>query len=298
MGLKRPRVHHHRRQRRFQGGELLDRELHQRRARRLPGHLRGLPLGRVDIRQRLSDPGFDIAAGTVTTSWSTSQPGGSSDYNVAYDIWFNQTPATSGQPNGTELMIWLNHNGPVQPVRLEGRQQCQHRRPQLQRVVRQAGLEHHRHLRDDRRHGLGQPPGPAAPGGRRGEPRLRHTFVVPDRRGGRLRAVAGWPGLATKSFSVHVAEVARLAPRPPGQPDQRKPDEPDEPDSEQPRSDQPTAAQPGPDSPTPTTPAPTPRIPPTLHLPASDLAQSPRHREPRRTPRWTSRTRARPWPPT
>ncbi len=57
----------------------------------------------------------DIRPGTVTTSWSTSQPGGSSDYDVAYDIWFNQTPTTSGQPNGTELMIWLNHHGPVQP---------------------------------------------------------------------------------------------------------------------------------------------------------------------------------------
>jgi hypothetical protein len=57
----------------------------------------------------------NIHAGTVTTSWSTSQPGGSNDYDVAYDIWFNQTPTTSGQPNGTELMIWLNHNGPVQP---------------------------------------------------------------------------------------------------------------------------------------------------------------------------------------
>jgi len=57
----------------------------------------------------------DIHAGTVRTSWSTSQPGGSSDYDVAYDIWFNQTPTTRGAPNGTELMIWLNHNGPVQP---------------------------------------------------------------------------------------------------------------------------------------------------------------------------------------
>jgi len=56
-----------------------------------------------------------IRAGTVTTSWSTTQPGGRNDYNVAYDIWFNKTPATGGQPNGTELMIWLNHNGPVQP---------------------------------------------------------------------------------------------------------------------------------------------------------------------------------------
>jgi cellulose 1,4-beta-cellobiosidase len=57
----------------------------------------------------------DIGASRVTTSWNTSQPGGGNDYDVAYDIWFNQTPATSGQPNGTELMIWLNHNGPVQP---------------------------------------------------------------------------------------------------------------------------------------------------------------------------------------
>jgi hypothetical protein len=57
----------------------------------------------------------DIRPGRVTTSWSTLQPGGSSDYDVAYDIWFNQTPTTTGQPNGTELMIWLNHHGPVQP---------------------------------------------------------------------------------------------------------------------------------------------------------------------------------------
>ena len=57
----------------------------------------------------------DIAAGTVTTNWSTTQPGGGNDYDVAYDIWFNQTPTASGQPNGTELMIWLNHNGHVQP---------------------------------------------------------------------------------------------------------------------------------------------------------------------------------------
>jgi hypothetical protein len=68
-----------------------------------------------------SDSGFpiqvpNIQAGTITTSWSTSQPDGSSDYNVAYDTWFNQTPAISGQPNGTELMIWLNHNGPVRPA--------------------------------------------------------------------------------------------------------------------------------------------------------------------------------------
>jgi cellulose 1,4-beta-cellobiosidase len=57
----------------------------------------------------------NLTPGTVSTSWSTTQPGGSSDYDVAYDIWFNQTPTTSGQPNGSELMVWLNHNGSVQP---------------------------------------------------------------------------------------------------------------------------------------------------------------------------------------
>jgi glycosyl hydrolase family 12 len=57
-----------------------------------------------------------IRAGTVTTSWRTTQPGGSNVYNVAYDIWFNQIPTTSSHPNGAELMIWLNRNGPVHPA--------------------------------------------------------------------------------------------------------------------------------------------------------------------------------------
>jgi Glycosyl hydrolase family 12/Cellulose binding domain len=56
-----------------------------------------------------------LTAGKVTTSWSTAQPGGSNAYDVAYDIWFNQTPTTSGQPDCAELMVWLNHNGSVQP---------------------------------------------------------------------------------------------------------------------------------------------------------------------------------------
>jgi hypothetical protein len=56
----------------------------------------------------------DLTTGAVTTSWSTTQTG-SGDYDVAYDIWFNQTPTTTGQPNGSELMVWLNHNGSVQP---------------------------------------------------------------------------------------------------------------------------------------------------------------------------------------
>jgi len=52
--------------------------------------------------------------GSATTSWSTSQPS-SGAYDVAYDIWFNSTPTTSGQPDGTEVMIWINSRGGVQP---------------------------------------------------------------------------------------------------------------------------------------------------------------------------------------
>jgi Glycosyl hydrolase family 12/Cellulose binding domain/Putative Ig domain len=57
----------------------------------------------------------NLTPGKVTTSWSTTQPGGSNVYDVAYDIWFNHTSTTTGQPNAEELMIWINHNGPVQP---------------------------------------------------------------------------------------------------------------------------------------------------------------------------------------
>src|SRR5258706_2377111 len=80
-----------------------------------PAIYRGCPWGACTPGSGLPVQVSDIHAGTVTTSWSTSQPGGSSDYDVAYDIWFNQSPTASGQPNGTELMIWLNHHGPVQP---------------------------------------------------------------------------------------------------------------------------------------------------------------------------------------
>ncbi|HEX3782109.1 MAG TPA: ricin-type beta-trefoil lectin domain protein [Pseudonocardiaceae bacterium] len=51
---------------------------------------------------------------SATTSWSTTQPA-SGAYDVAYDIWFNSTPTTGGQPDGTELMIWLNSRGGVSP---------------------------------------------------------------------------------------------------------------------------------------------------------------------------------------
>jgi hypothetical protein len=64
-----------------------------------------------------SNSGLPIQVGkltSATTSWSTTQVN-SGAYDVAYDLWFNSTPTTSGQPDGTEVMIWLNSRGGVQP---------------------------------------------------------------------------------------------------------------------------------------------------------------------------------------
>jgi hypothetical protein len=63
-----------------------------------------------------SDP-FPIEENNIasaSTSVSITQPSGYNN-DAAYDIWFNQTSTTSGQPNGTELMIWINHQGSIQP---------------------------------------------------------------------------------------------------------------------------------------------------------------------------------------
>lgn len=51
---------------------------------------------------------------SASTSVSITQPSGSQN-DSAYDIWFNQTSTTTGQPNGTEVMIWINHQGAPQP---------------------------------------------------------------------------------------------------------------------------------------------------------------------------------------
>ncbi len=79
-----------------------------------PSLYKGCHWGACTSGSGLPIPVSSMTAGAVTTSWSTTQPG-TGAYDVAYDIWFNTTPTTSGQPNGAELMIWLNHNGSVQP---------------------------------------------------------------------------------------------------------------------------------------------------------------------------------------
>lgn len=68
--------------------------------------------------QCTSGSGLPVRVGempSVTSDWSTTQPA-SGAYNVAYDLWYNTTPATTGAPDGAELMIWLNHRGGVRPA--------------------------------------------------------------------------------------------------------------------------------------------------------------------------------------
>jgi hypothetical protein len=52
---------------------------------------------------------------SVTSGVTVVEPSGNSN-DCAYDIWFNQTPTTTGNPNGTELMIWVDHQGSPQPI--------------------------------------------------------------------------------------------------------------------------------------------------------------------------------------
>jgi cellulose 1,4-beta-cellobiosidase len=47
--------------------------------------------------------------------WVATRPA-AGIYNQSYDIWFNNTPTTNGQPNGQELMIWPYRRGPIQPI--------------------------------------------------------------------------------------------------------------------------------------------------------------------------------------
>lgn len=55
------------------------------------------------------------AISSLTTSWNVTVPAAGA-WNAAYDIWFHRTADVSGQPDGAEMMIWLNHRGGVQPA--------------------------------------------------------------------------------------------------------------------------------------------------------------------------------------
>lgn len=52
--------------------------------------------------------------GSANSSVSVTYPG-SGTYDAAYDIWLNDTTNVSGVQK-TEIMIWLNHTGSIQPI--------------------------------------------------------------------------------------------------------------------------------------------------------------------------------------
>src|SRR5659263_150479 len=54
---------------------------------------------------------------TISTSASMSYPS-TGTWDAAYDIWFNksQPTTTTGQNDGAEVMVWLNHRGTIQPI--------------------------------------------------------------------------------------------------------------------------------------------------------------------------------------
>jgi hypothetical protein len=51
----------------------------------------------------------------VTSSWATKQPA-NGVYDVTYDLWTNTKEWAAGQPDGSEIMIWLASRGSIQPA--------------------------------------------------------------------------------------------------------------------------------------------------------------------------------------
>jgi|SRR5947209_505328 len=81
-----------------------------------PSIYQGCHWGTCSINSALPLQVSNIAS--ATGSWTTIQPNpapSTDAWDVAYDIWFNHAATTNTRPDGAELMIWLNHQGPVQP---------------------------------------------------------------------------------------------------------------------------------------------------------------------------------------
>src|SRR5439155_10182006 len=67
-----------------------------------------------------SGSGLPLQASTsaftgIRTSVAMSYPS-AGVWDAAYDIWFDPTARTTGQNTGAEIMVWLNHQGSIQPV--------------------------------------------------------------------------------------------------------------------------------------------------------------------------------------
>jgi Glycosyl hydrolase family 12/Cellulose binding domain len=53
--------------------------------------------------------------GTLASSARVTVPS-SGAWNASYDLWLDPTPRIDGQNTGAEIMVWVNHLGPPQPV--------------------------------------------------------------------------------------------------------------------------------------------------------------------------------------
>jgi hypothetical protein len=64
------------------------------------------------------DSGLPLVLSSVTTAptkWNVTPPG-PGQWNISYDVWFAQSPNPPGQPDGTEIMVWINKSGSVTPA--------------------------------------------------------------------------------------------------------------------------------------------------------------------------------------
>ena len=60
-------------------------------------------------------PARYTSVGSLPSTAQVTTPSTGS-WNVAYDLWLDPTPRTGGQNTGAEIMIWVDRNGPPQPV--------------------------------------------------------------------------------------------------------------------------------------------------------------------------------------
>lgn len=80
-----------------------------------PSAYYGCHFGNCSVGSILPLQASTSAFAGISTSVSMTYPGPGT-WDAAYDIWFDPTPRTDGQNTGAEIMVWLNHQGPIQPV--------------------------------------------------------------------------------------------------------------------------------------------------------------------------------------
>jgi hypothetical protein len=60
-------------------------------------------------------PAKVTTVGSLATTARITVPS-SGSWDAAYDVWLDPTPRVDGQNTGAEIMVWINHLGPPQPV--------------------------------------------------------------------------------------------------------------------------------------------------------------------------------------